>query len=1067
MSRPPRILPAVAPPTSFVAAAPVGPHALAYLRAFITAARADDPLAPVTVIVPSNYSGLSLRRLLGTQDGVVNVRFLVVSRVAELLAAARFVPDRRPLTPWVRASAIRHALETDAEILAPVRAHPGTARALDATFRELRHSPPGTLEHLASTSNQSREVAGLYDRFRQLTAGYFDSDDLLDAAAHAIEQRSPALRDLGRVVVYLPRDVTPAELRLFSALRRQGSLDVVLGLTGDAEADDATMALATRLGAVDAPPPAAKPAAHHIIDAADTVEEARTIVHSVLHAAESGTPFHRIAILYPQSSRFPGALAAHLAAAGIPFHGRNPRPLAASMPARVLLGMLALPETRFRRTAVMDWLTSGPILAQDPANPSMLTPSASWDEMSRDAGVVVESPRPGPRSHWQRRLDAYARQQRSEERVTRVQSLAAFIQALVADLDPPAGSSPAALAGWARKLLLKYLGSGAQARHWDNEGAAQSYANLLSVLDSASREDQVSPATTGSGTAADRRRRLAGLLEQALASADGRLGPFGAGVYLGPMSSARGMDFDHVFVSGMVEGVLPAPSSEDPLLPDAVREEAALPTRGSRSIDARFDYLCALATAPVRTLSYARSDIGQQSTQRPSRWLMESVALLAGAPVKADNIGVLRPAPWLTVATSFEQSLRTPESEPLSLQEWELRAIAAGGGAVPQFLLEESALGQGLGAATSTLPAWARRTPELPDSLSPWAGGATGSNAAASVIYSPTSFETLARCPFRYFLGNVLRIKETASPEDTYRIEAVDRGTIVHDTLERFFVDAGQRGSLPGPSEPWPEADRNRLLQIAGEIAGTFDAAGKTGGAALWHVDRARILRDLAGFLTADNHRRAETNAEFLHAELRFGRTAPEGASGPGLPPVAVALADGEQVLFRGQIDRVDRASDGQLIVYDYKTGSIDQYKKLASRDDRLDAGRQLQLPIYALAACAAFGDAPVSAHYWAVSESGGYGIFGYSMDEPTFARLGDVLSVLVGLVRHGNFPQVPGKQTLGSNENCRYCPYDRVCPSTSRLELWETRKRTPGLEDYLALADVTPADAQGPEADG
>src|SRR3972149_5412989 len=100
---------------------PYGPPALSAVRDAIVEAKGGDPLAPVTVAVPSNYAGLSLRHRLGSGDlsfaaasgreGVVNVRFLVLARVAELrgapLLAARGL---RPLTGPVRAEAVRAVL---------------------------------------------------------------------------------------------------------------------------------------------------------------------------------------------------------------------------------------------------------------------------------------------------------------------------------------------------------------------------------------------------------------------------------------------------------------------------------------------------------------------------------------------------------------------------------------------------------------------------------------------------------------------------------------------------------------------------------------------------------------------------------------------------------------------------------------------------------------------------------------------------------------------------------------------------------------------------------------------
>ena len=117
----------------------------------LVASRQDpDPLAPVTVAVPSPYAGLSLRRELGRQRGLVNVRFLALSGIAELLGAPHLASTgRTPLTPARRTEAVRAVLQADPGPFASVASHRGTEEGLAATITDLRRAPDGALDALA------------------------------------------------------------------------------------------------------------------------------------------------------------------------------------------------------------------------------------------------------------------------------------------------------------------------------------------------------------------------------------------------------------------------------------------------------------------------------------------------------------------------------------------------------------------------------------------------------------------------------------------------------------------------------------------------------------------------------------------------------------------------------------------------------------------------------------------------------------------------------------------------------------------------------------------------------
>ncbi|MEO7429486.1 MAG: hypothetical protein ABIY48_08905, partial [Acidimicrobiales bacterium] len=97
-----------------------GPEAAVALRDSVALAKAGEPLAPVTVVVPSNHVGVASRRLLasgslgpvaGAGIGLAAVTFLTTYRLAELLGASPLAATgRRPVSTPVLAAAMRAEL---------------------------------------------------------------------------------------------------------------------------------------------------------------------------------------------------------------------------------------------------------------------------------------------------------------------------------------------------------------------------------------------------------------------------------------------------------------------------------------------------------------------------------------------------------------------------------------------------------------------------------------------------------------------------------------------------------------------------------------------------------------------------------------------------------------------------------------------------------------------------------------------------------------------------------------------------------------------------------------------
>lgn len=1026
---------------------PVGRPAQEALAATVAEAKGGDALAPVTVAVPSVFAGLALRRALtALLGGLVNVRFLVAARMAELLGAPRLAAaGRRPLTRALRAEAVRRALADDPGPFGDVALHPATVRSVEQAFVELRRAGPAAVAALARRDERGRHLAGVVRRVLASTADCYDDEDTFLAAAEVARASPAALADLGHVVLHLPRRVTTAEEQLLGALAATGRLTVLLGLTGEAVADEPARLLAQRL---DLPPPpsdetaSAPRLADRILVAPDPEVEVRAVVRAIAARLADGRPLHRMAVVYRSPRPYALVLHEQLAAARIPHSGPALRTLGQTAAGRVLLGLLGLPGTRFARSAVMAWLSSGPVLEVPGGDRA---PAPRWDALSRKIGVV------GGEAAWRealgrhrwmaehrlQRLDAegdddgVARGLRIE--LDHVGRLEAFMAELVGNAAPPPRLSWTACAEWARHRLDRYLGGEGHWHGWPDD-EIEAVRAVASALDGLGALDAVSPPPDAATFAA--------VLDEQLRAPFGRHGRVGDGVFVGRVADAACLEVDTMFVLGMAEGSFP----------ERHRPNAVLGDDGQgplRRAEERRDLLWATSGASERVLSYAQADARGRRERLPSRWLLDASSSLAGRRLSTDDLAAHPPAPWLDRVASFPAVLGAGAAAG-SAQEVRLAGLlhwtAAGGRAIEHPLLgSEPRLALGLEVVA------ARRSPRL----SRWnglVGPRAGQAGVFDVVQSPTGVQAWAVCPRRFLFERVLRVAETLAPEEELDMTPVERGNLIHAALERFLDEVPPRTA---PGQPWSAEERARLEGILDDLFADAERRGVTGRPLLWRGQRRRIRRDVLGLLDRDEELRDQAGVVPVAGELGFGLDL------DGLPAVEVVTPSGRKVAFRGRIDRVDLAPDGsRLVVLDYKTGSPATYGGLDA--DPVKAGRMLQLPLYALAAQQRYPAAHVEAAYWFVGAGVDYRRIPVVLDGRTTARLHHVLDAIGDGVDAGIFPANPGGRGGRSGfANCTYCPYDRVCPG-DRQAAWERVQVDPALAPYRRLAgsDDEEADA-------
>jgi len=1024
---------------------PFGRPALAALAAVVTEAQGDDPLAPVTVVVPSAPASVSVRRALGRRagTGLANVRTLALPQLAELLATpAASSGERRPLTPTWVAATVRAGLVDARSPLSLVPSSAAVEEALALTFSRLREASEPELRALEKRSARAAAVIDRYRDHRDRLAGHLDRHDLLVLAAASVPAGTDVIDELGPVVLHLPRRLGRADLALIEALAARTAVTAVLGRTGDVDGDRPLRRLLDQLqpvlgpaaGEDDAVP---APAAARVVLAPDPDEEAREAVRAVLARLEADpVDLDRIAIVSRVESPYRLLLHEHLETAGLAHHVDLPWSVAQSTPGRVLLGLLDLPEHGFRRVDVARWLRSGPIRWN-----GRPVPASRWDAVARRSGVVQGL------DQWRDRLDRRRLELQAglaeghhddeyvESRTRQVDELQAFMAELGRLAAPGARQTWRAWSTWALQVLDRFLIGEDGTAGWREEDIAdlrvvQDRLGALGTLDG----------VDGPADAARLRRVLA----DELGRSRRRVGRLGQGVQVGDLESVHGLDLDLVVIVGMAEGWYPPRHRDDPLLPDHELSDAGLtddlgrPDRG----DERRDHLAARTAGAEVVLLAPRSDPRGQRELQPARWLLEELSSRTGQVVGVGDVEALD-VPWLHRSPSFEETVRTV-TVPLDPRERDLAALLASttagspGVHAHPVVAADPGLARGLEAVADRRD---RRYGEWNGHIGPRDELRIRDEALASA----TRLERFALCPFQYLLGNVLGVRAHEDPVDEEGITPRDRGSLVHEVLETFFAGALDRD----PASAWTEADLEALHLILDDVGEAYRARGMTGRDLGWELESSAIRRWLGAVLDRDAEERAAREARPAAVELRFGGEAEH-------PPAEVALPDGRRLRFKGAIDRVDREPDGSLLVIDYKTGKGSGYRAVDA--DRLDRGRRLQLPIYADAARRALGpeDGPVpevEAYYWFVEEGGKKAWRGGPVDEAVQARFEDVIATVVDGIERGDFPANPGEDGFFGPSHCKFCDFTRVCPS-SRVDLWEGVRRDDALARYVEMAE-------------
>jgi DNA helicase-2/ATP-dependent DNA helicase PcrA len=510
--------------------------------------------------------------------------------------------------------------------------------------------------------------------------------------------------------------------------------------------------------------------------------------------------------------------------------------------------------------------------------------------------------------------------------------------------------------------------------------------------------------------------------------------PEGArGVRVMTMHDAKGLEFDHVYVLGVMSARMPGPRRQvlEPI-PDALIKETVPPlSRVAHAAEMRRLLHVAMTRARKRlVLAYPeRTDRG--AAQPPSPFVEEARAALEGewevreeelfgpAETLQSTFRILRDELLTTVAQvggrlgelRFDTDLDVSHAVVRYLELLKLAALLertrggeqAVGEVLPEVnarLLASATSEQREIFETSALDDYlldaerderlrqkavaARSEPSLETFLPRRGDG---------LVLSATDIETYRTCPLKYKFARVFRIPSEPTINQRF-------GILVHQVLERWHENVtshgGRRDSGTGAGDQggWG-ARRPEGESFLPELLGLLEAGWRRGG-------------------FGDSEEERQFRAKATQALVRYHDRFRDEDGEPVWFEKAFSFRMGPHWL-RGRVDRVDRLPDGGYELIDYKTGRPKTPAQL--RED-------VQLSLYAVGARESWQlEAAQQAYYYVLDDE--------KVPVERSEEDRDWITETVFTVADGILGQ--GFEPTPSWAACSMCDYRIACPAAER----------------------------------
>lgn len=490
------------------------------------------------------------------------------------------------------------------------------------------------------------------------------------------------------------------------------------------------------------------------------------------------------------------------------------------------------------------------------------------------------------------------------------------------------------------------------------------------------------------------------------------------------------------FIMGLDEGKFPAKAGQDPILLDVEREEISGGLELSTERMSKNIYDMAALMAGLRgkvTFSYSAYDIRDDRKAFPSSILLQVFRIKQGDP-----------------GTDYETMLNLI-GEPVGFDE-----SPAGRTVLDETdwwlsrLIDDGVLKDGLDAVQDTYEGIKEgliaRKMRAGDVLTEYdgkikpCGDDLDPRLNADTILSCSRLEVAAKCPFAYFMANVLGVRK---PDEVERdagawLDAASRGNLLHEVFQLFINKTIEQKTK------FPAGEETQIIErILEDTIIKYKTLVPPPSEIVFQNECMLLKRDVGVFL----HLNRELGTSPVGVEIAFGDKKED--------VVKIPLGGGKHISLRGKIDRIDKLAPSEYVVWDYKTGGTYAYEE----NGYIAGGEQIQHTLYAVAAEEILkkngndkNAKVVAAGYLFPTEKGTKdgqgGMFRRPVDSNDRWRA--PLNLLLDVIASGTF-------IVNEKDVCKFCDYSDICGGeTARghmsaklgnadnkaLEVWKTLKK-------------------------